>query len=81
MAKKEKIIIADVNQWKEELIQNTGIRMIHPTASEMIDSVHLPDIHKDPFDRLLIVQTNTHHAKIVTKDETIKKYQVNTLWI
>ncbi len=52
-----------------------------PSASAMIDSVLLPDIHKDPFDRLLIAQANQNHFLLVTKDQTIQKYEVETFWI
>ena len=81
LVKKGRIAINDVKTWKSELLENTGIRIIDPVASEMIDSVNLPDIHKDPFDRLLIIQANTHQSNLVTKDELIKKYDVNIFWI
>lgn len=64
-----------------KLTENTGIRIITPEASEMIASVYLPDIHKDPFDRLLIVQANRHSTMLVTKDEFIKAYSVDIFWI
>ena len=47
----------------------------------MIDSTLLPDHLKDPFDRLLIAQSNHHEAILVTKDEKIQKYMVSTFWI
>ena len=40
----------------------------------------LPDIHKDPFDRLIISQAVTEAMTLVTKDTTISKYDVKTLW-
>lgn len=81
LAKKGRIEIDDVMKWKSELKENTNIRIVDPTASEMISSVNLPDIHKDPFDRLLIIQANRHKAMLVTKDEIIKDYSVETVWI
>lgn len=81
LVKKGRIAIDDVKLWKSELVENTGIQVIDPTASEMIDSVNLPDIHKDPFDRLLIIQANTRNINLVTKDEFIKKYEVDIFWI
>jgi PIN domain nuclease of toxin-antitoxin system len=47
----------------------------------MIESVHLPDYRKDPFDRLLIVQAKKNNAVLVTKDEHISKYAVKTFWL
>ena len=41
----------------------------------------LPQIHKDPFDRLLIAQSLSEGWPIVTCDETIAKYpNVSVVW-
>lgn len=40
----------------------------------------LPQIHRDPFDRLLIAQAQTENLTLITKDEQIAKYDINTLW-
>jgi PIN domain nuclease of toxin-antitoxin system len=40
----------------------------------------LPQIHQDPFDRMLIAQSLHHELTFVTKDEAIQKYPVPTLW-
>jgi len=81
LSKKNKIDIKDVNDWKSELLTNTNIRLIDPTASEMVESTLLEDIHKDPFDRLLIVQAINLKAYLVTKDKIIAEYVVKTYWL
>ncbi|MCM1143089.1 MAG: type II toxin-antitoxin system VapC family toxin [Blautia sp.] len=40
----------------------------------------LPQIHGDPFDRLIISQALMENLTIVTKDSIIPKYDVNTVW-
>ena len=40
----------------------------------------LPDIHKDPFDRLLIAQSIENNLTIVTTDSKIPQYNVKTIW-
>ena len=40
----------------------------------------LPDIHRDPFDRLLICESINTSSPLVTPDATIKKYAVKTIW-
>lgn len=40
----------------------------------------LPDIHKDPFDRLLIAQAIENNLTIVTTDSKILQYNVKTIW-
>ncbi len=41
---------------------------------------NLPQIHGDPFDRLIISQALAENLTIVTKDLIIPKYEVNTIW-
>jgi len=36
----------------------------------------LSEIHRDPFDRMLICQSNVHGLPILTVDDVIQKYQV-----
>ncbi len=40
----------------------------------------LPQIHGDPFDRLIISQALAKNLIIVTRDSIIPKYNVNTIW-
>jgi len=41
---------------------------------------HLPEHHKDPFDRLLIATTAAEDMTLVTIDENIQKYNILWLW-
>jgi PIN domain nuclease of toxin-antitoxin system len=40
----------------------------------------LPQIHADPFDRLIISQALVENLAIVTRDSIIPKYDVKTVW-
>ena len=81
MRKKKRVAIADVHAWKNDLLGNTNIQVLNPTAAEMIDSTLLPDIHKDPFDRVLIAQANQRQCILVTQDQHIQQYQVQHVWL
>jgi PIN domain nuclease of toxin-antitoxin system len=39
----------------------------------------LPPIHRDPFDRMLICQSNVHDLPLLTVDDVIRKYPVQVL--
>jgi PIN domain nuclease of toxin-antitoxin system len=39
----------------------------------------LPAIHRDPFDRMLISQAIEHHLTLITVDNSIRSYPVNTI--
>ena len=81
LVKKGRMSMSNVHGWKNEILSNTNILLIEPSASEMIHSTLLPDHHKDPFDRLLIAQANQNSLRIVTKDRKIDKYEVETFWM
>jgi PIN domain nuclease of toxin-antitoxin system len=81
LVQKGRLELNDIFTWKAEIFKNTRLKLITPSIDELIQSTQLPEYHKDPFDRILITQTNWHHAKLVTKDSIIPKYDVETFWI
>ena len=40
----------------------------------------LPDLHRDPIDRIVIAQAIEADMTLVTSDETMRRYPVTTLW-
>ena len=40
----------------------------------------LPDLHKDPFDRILICQAIVSGLIILTPDEQISQYPLRSMW-
>ena len=40
----------------------------------------LPEMHKDPFDRMLICQAIVHGLVILTPDELIMQYPIRCIW-
>ena len=57
---------------------NIQILNIRPVALDRIKT--LPDIHRDPFDRLLVAQALEEDLAIVTRDRIIPQYEVKTIW-
>lgn len=51
---------------------------INPKHLDQI--ANLPQIHGDPFARLIISQALTEKLTIITRDSIIPKYSVNTIW-
>ncbi len=39
----------------------------------------LPQIHKDPFDRMLVAQAVNHKLKIITRDSRLFEYKVGVV--
>jgi PIN domain nuclease of toxin-antitoxin system len=40
----------------------------------------LPDIHADPFDRLLVAQSQIDDLPLITSDPAIERYDVDVIW-
>ena len=50
------------------------------SENDTFQLAQLPDIHKDPFDRILICQAIENGLTILTPDRHIQQYPVKTLW-
>lgn len=48
--------------------------------SHVLQVDNLPDHHKDPFDRILIAQSQSENIPILTIDHLIARYPVQTIW-
>jgi PIN domain nuclease of toxin-antitoxin system len=51
---------------------------IEPRHIELVET--LPFIHRDPFDRLLVAAAKTDEMIILTADDNIHQYDVQTEW-
>lgn len=68
--------ICDIAEKCEEA--DISILTIEPKHLDHIKK--LPDIHKDPFDRLIVSQAITENLPIVSKDGIIPQYGITTIW-
>ena len=60
----------------EYAIEELSIKMVHAAFVNT-----LPQIHKDPFDRLLIAQSIIEKLPLITNDRIIRKYSdVKIIW-
>jgi PIN domain nuclease of toxin-antitoxin system len=65
----------------DKAMRRHGVRELPLKMEIAIAAVALPDIHNDPFDRILVAEALHHKCRIVTKDETIPLYPgVNAVW-
>ncbi len=63
-----------------DMIEDNGFEILPITFEHAIELSTLEFLHRDPFDRLLISQCLADDLIIVSKDDTIKSYKVNTIW-
>ena len=48
--------------------------------SHALQVYHLPDHHRDPFDRLLVAQSQLEDLPILTSDPQFSRYGVQVIW-
>jgi len=64
-----------------DFIDQMGFKSLDLTVKEARRLSELPLIHRDPFDRLLICQALENCLTLVTADEFVSRYPVNTISI
>lgn len=70
-----------VEDWFNKTITKHGLIELPITAQIAARSTVLPNIHRDPGDRLLIATAMIHRLTILTPDSAIRQYsQVKTAW-
>lgn len=72
--------IADLPSWWRRATELTAARVLPIRASHVTALAALPMLHKDPFDRILIAQAIAEGLALVTNDEPIRAYAVQTIW-
>lgn len=66
--------------WLSEQLKIWSLDRVAMEREHLFRSAELPELHRDPFDRLLVAQALAHDAKIVTPDIAIQRYPVAYLW-
>lgn len=58
----------------ENIIKKYGFNLVNIEFSHVLRLQNLPDYHKDPFDRILVVQSLVENFELLTTDKMIKRY-------
>jgi PIN domain nuclease of toxin-antitoxin system len=64
----------DVRTWTRRVTTELVLDHLPVTADHAAAVEHLPDVHRDPFDRLLVAQAVTEGAVLLTADERLTAY-------
>jgi len=76
-----KLILGEnVRDSVERQVRANGVKLLQIASEHVWELERLPPIHGDPFDRLLVAQARVEGMKLVTSDDTMKRYEVQTLW-
>jgi PIN domain nuclease of toxin-antitoxin system len=61
-------------------VENEGFQLLPISTEHGIRAGLLPGLHKDPFDRMLIAQSQAENAPIISNDAVFDSYGVRRLW-
>ncbi len=62
-----------------QVIKQSGFEILHVKPDHVIKLVDLEEHHRDPFDRMLIAQSNVEPLHLVTCDSIVAKYNGNII--
>lgn len=57
-----------------------GARSLEISASHALRAAALPLVHRDPFDRMLIAQSQIESMTLVSADSIFNRYEVSVIW-
>ena len=69
-----------LQQMVREQRAGNDIALLEVRAEHVYELHELPDIHGDPFDRMLVAQARAEELRVVTKDPRIQAYPVDWEW-
>jgi PIN domain nuclease of toxin-antitoxin system len=71
---------SSAKQFMLRLIRDLGLRPLVLEFDDLAGVEALPWHHRDPFDRLLVVQAQRRKLEIVSSDAVFEKYGVARVW-
>lgn len=77
---KKNALVADPLPWWRKYVTDKGVFTLPIRTTDVIALCSLAEIHKDPFDRILVAQSLSEGIPIVTKDWHLASYGVPTIW-
>jgi PIN domain nuclease of toxin-antitoxin system len=63
----------------DQLAKN-AVRSLPIHASHALYECNLPNLHRDPFDRIIVSQSKIEKMPVITGDPLIKQYKVSVIW-
>jgi PIN domain nuclease of toxin-antitoxin system len=69
-----------VERYVPDRLRHHGFDLMSIELPHVFRAGKLPQIHGDPFDRLLVAQAQVEGLAILTADPVISRYDVETIW-
>lgn len=69
-----------VSEFLPRHLRINGFTLLDLKLEHLVSVEQLPAHHKDPFDRLLVVQAQTEKMHLVSGDVALDQYEIERLW-
>ncbi len=63
-----------------EQLEINSFQVLPIELRHTLQTYYLPNHHKDPFDRILVAQSQVENLPLLTRDANIAEYGVSVLW-
>jgi PIN domain nuclease of toxin-antitoxin system len=73
-------LVADPLRWWAKYVTGAQLPTLVIRTSHIQTLAGLPDLHKDPFDRILVAQAIAEGLTLVSRDEILGRYGVPVIW-
>ena len=73
-------LLAEPVGWWAKYVERLQIPVLAIRSSHVLAMSALPDLHRDPFDRILLGQAIEEGLTLATKDNQLARYGVATVW-
>ena len=71
---------SDLGAFVNTQMRETGFGVLPVRLEHALRVGSLRQLHRDPFDRLLVAQAQVEGLTLVTRDPRLSGYEVETLW-
>jgi PIN domain nuclease of toxin-antitoxin system len=79
-ARKPGALVADPLPWWNEFVIGPRIPTLAIRTVHIRRLARLPELHKDPFDRILVAQALAESLTLATKDTILSRYGAPVVW-
>ena len=79
-SRKPGTLVTDPVPWWQKYVVRAGIPALPIRAAHIRRLAALPEIHKDPFDRILVAQALVEGFTLATKDKMLIRYGAPVVW-
>jgi len=69
-----------IERYLPDRMRHHGFELLSIELPHALRAGVLPQIHRDPFDRMLVAQAQIEGLPILTADPAITRYEVETIW-